>query len=64
MMAEIKYTKPRSFRLVADLEPALSKYANDHLLSINAAINILIWQRLKQKGYIQSDGIDPDADPN
>lgn len=52
MARQRKNTVTKTTRLIASINDALQDYANEQLISENAAINQLLKQILVQKGYV------------
>lgn len=45
-------TKTRSIRLMNDIDEAVSNFAYDNIMSVNAAINMLLRMKLEEMGKI------------
>jgi len=54
MARQKKPTTARSVRLLEDIAEALDNYADDQLISSNAAINKLLRDQLVDLGYLTS----------
>lgn len=48
-------TTARSIRLIDEIAAAVDRYADDQLISSNAAVNKLLRDRLSELGYITDD---------
>jgi hypothetical protein len=48
-------TTARSIRLIDEIATAVDNYADDQLISSNAAVNKLLRDRLSDLGYITDD---------
>lgn len=55
MPRQKRETVARSTRLVTEISEALDKYADDQLISQNAALNQLLKEILTTKGYIKEN---------
>jgi len=53
MPRQKKPTTNRSLRLLDDIAEALNNYADDQMLSNNAAVNKLLKEKLIQLGYLK-----------
>lgn len=47
-----KVTTARSLRLIEEIAEAVDEYADDQLISSNAAVNVLLRDQLASLGYI------------
>lgn len=55
MPRQKRETVTRSTRLITEISEALDKYADDQLISQNAALNQLLKEILTSKGYIKEN---------
>ena len=55
MARQKRPTTARSIRLIDEIATAVDNYADDQLISSNAAVNKLLRDRLSDLGYITDD---------
>jgi hypothetical protein len=57
MARQKKPTTARSTRFLPEIAEAIDKYADDQMLSSNAAVNKLLKEKLTNLGYIPSNDL-------
>ncbi|MDZ7960218.1 MAG: hypothetical protein RMY34_20435 [Aulosira sp. DedQUE10] len=57
MPRQKKPTTTRSTRFLSEIAEALDKYADDQMLSSNAAVNKLLKERLTELGYLKTSEV-------
>lgn len=55
MARQKRLTTARSIRLIDEIAAAVDNFADDQLISSNAAVNKLLKDRLSELGYISDD---------
>jgi hypothetical protein len=60
MARQKRETVSRTTRLIAEIAEAVQTYADDQIISENAAINQLLKESLTAKGYLKKEGLSND----
>ena len=55
MVRRKRETITKSIRFLSEISEALDRYADDQLISINAAVNKLLKEKLGEVGYLSQD---------